>query len=219
MDGINRLRCNLAMATCLMFATIVFSQEQAKVDRPAIEALINKLASTNKDPNPRPARPFVRLPKDYDYKAQQIVSDAEEKLKSMGKDAFPILIEHFNDERYSKSMSTSLLRSFTVGEICQKIIENQVDLAGMNYKMRIGADGNFHPFSRNYFAKYYAQGATREVALKKWWEENQQQSLKEMQIVGLRSAIEHERKIGFATKEDEASYLTPLVEKLKALEK
>ena len=162
-----------------------------------IESLIAKLHSTNKDPNPD-MRPFViRLPSDYNTHAQDQVEDARKQLIELGKDAFPTLIAHVNDEGYSRSIETAVLRGQSVGEVCFDIIEDQVDLAGMSYKSRLGSDGQEHGYM-GYLDQFFSDGGNRQKALNDWWNQHHDQSLKQMQIEALKWAIEREQKIGFS---------------------
>jgi hypothetical protein len=183
-----------------------------------MEKLIGQLRSPNKDPNPD-LEAFVGLPKDYDRKAQEKVEQARGKLIELGKDAFPVLIEHLNDKGYSRSIPTAILRSLSVGDVCFLIIEDQVDLfASRRCKSRQGADGQLHVFHR-YFSKYCKRAWYTQAGMQAWWKEHKSQTLKEMQIEALRWDIEDERKIGFPSKEDEEEYLSPYLEKLAELTK
>lgn len=191
--------------------TVAFSNRQH------IEALILRLRSPNRDPNPKWESGPVSYPDDYDLQAQRSVEDARRKLISLGKDAFPFLIEHINDKEYSLSFSTSILRGFSVGEVCFMIIERQVDLAGVAYKGRDGSDGKSH-VHRRYFSQYCAGRWFTQAGIQKWWETHQQLSLREMQIEALRWAIQREQNIGFSGENDRKHYLGPLQERLRKLE-
>lgn len=188
--------------------------ERADEFRRQVQLLIAQLRSPNQDPNPK-SEPFVRLPDDYDREAQKKIDEAIEALKSLGKAAFPILIAHADDPEYSRSISTSLQLSRSVGAVCGDIVEDQVDLSPMNYKSRTGKDGKQHGFYRGYFGKYWKGAKSRREMLEKWWKDNSERSLPEMQIEALESAISDERVIGFPTKRDEENYLKPLEKLLK----
>jgi hypothetical protein len=196
---------------------LLADEASQKPDPKMVEALISQLRSPNKDPNPG-LDPLIReFPKDYDFEAQKKVSAAYKKLTAMGKDAFPMLIEHVNDRSYSQSTFSSLLLSESVGCVCFEIIEGQVDVVGMNYKSRQGTDGEEH-VHRGYFSQFSAKGEYyTQDGLRRWWKEHQHQSLKEMQIEALRWAIAREKKIGFPEKDDQKDYLEPLEAKLRKL--
>lgn len=53
--------------------------------------------------------------------------------------------------------------------------------------------------------------------MKKWWKENGNCSLKEMQILALKWDIDREKTIGFPGKDDKKNYLEPLERKLVEL--
>jgi hypothetical protein len=186
------------------------------VDTKAIEALISKLKSSNKDPNPKNESGLREFPKEYDIKAQKAVDLARKELKEMGKDAFPMLIEHVQDKGYSRTILTSIQRSLSVGAVCFMLIEDQVDIGGMRYKWREGVDGKTH-LHRGYFSQYCGDAWFTQEGLKKWWKENQNYSLKEMQIAALKWDIVREKEIGFPGKDDKKNYLEPLEQKLAEL--
>jgi hypothetical protein len=190
----------------------------AKPDKAAIEAQIARLKSPNKDPNPE-LRGRGEYPDGYDFKAQEAVVDAKRQLTKMGKDAFPTLIAHGEDKGYCLSTRVADLVGHSIGTVCLDIIEEQVDTAGMRYKAREGADGKKLHIHRGYFDKYYGDNTSRCAAFKKWYDEHETKTLKEMQIEALEWAIEREKAIGFPGKKDQESYLTPLERKLDELKK
>lgn len=202
-----------------------------KVDRRAVEELIAQLVSPNKDPNPE-MEDLTRFPAGYDKEAQAKVREAHQKLEELGTDAFPILIEHMADERYSETIAIAIWCSFSVGEICLRIIDEQV-VPGTGYKNRNGADGKVVPYE-DYFERYWrAQWdkyersvkkrkrsdflRIRQGGMRKWWNENQGRSLKEMKIDALKWTIERERRFGFQTRREEAEILDPLIQELADL--
>jgi hypothetical protein len=197
---------------------LLADEASQKPDRKTVEALITQLRSPNKDPNPRLDQRIRDYPKDYDFEAQKKVSAARDKLRKMGKDAFPMLIEHVNDSGYCQATSSgAVFRGQSVGEVCFGIINQQVDVAGMNYKSRQGTDGEFHVYE-DYFSQFSAKGEYyTQDGLRRWWKDHQHQLLKEMQIEALRWAIAREKKIGFPAKDDQKDYLEPLEAKLRKL--
>jgi hypothetical protein len=185
-------------------------------DRKAIESLIAELRSPNKDPNPT-NKYLVEYPKEYDWKAQRKVDTARQKLTELGRDAFPILIEHRDDKEYCCPLGEGAnpLLSLSVGNACCLIISTQVDCSGGGYKSRTGSDGKMHG-CRTYFSQFFKDREdTPGNAFGRWWKEHQRQSLREMQIEALRWAIAEERSIGFPDKKDEERYLQPLLTRLK----
>lgn len=186
--------------------------------RKEVDSLIRQLRSPNKDPN-RTSSPFVRFPEDYDHVAQKKVTEAVAELKSLGKAAFPILIEHANDSEYSQSRSIAILSSASVGQACYDIIQHQVDPSPFNYKNRKGSDGKEHGFHRSYFGKYWKGAQSRRVVLELWWKDNQGKSLLDMQIEALESAIADEEAIGFPSTREKRNYRDPLIKTLDDLKK
>jgi len=181
--------------------------------RAAIERLIADLRSPNRDPNPR-REPFTGYPKDYDVAAQKSVEAARQKLLALGTEAFPALIDHADDAAYSLSISTSILASQSVGEVCRQIIESQISPVVMTYKSRPGADGKWHGFP-SFRAIQYLRGRTYREVLQEWWQMDQSRQLRDMQIEALRWQIDHEQKIGFASAKDREEYLAPLLKMLE----
>ena len=225
MPSIGRLAFLTALALAFLVQGRCWSQAQKteikaeQLDRKKVESLIAQLRSTNKNPfvNGDPWR--VKFPDDYDEKAQEKVEAARQKLIDLGKDAFPILIEHINDEGYSRPCEGSAIPSGeSVGYVCLYILEEQVDLAGMRYKSRTGVDGEPHGHV-GFFSQFYKDEENKsQNAMRRWWKEHKHLSLREMQIEALRWSIAQERRIGFPDKKDEKSYLQPLLQKLKELD-
>jgi len=114
------------------------------VSRDHVETLIRQLQSSNRDPNPDMNPGPIKLLRGYDLDVQQKIEMVQAKLGSLGKEAFPALIEHMNDEGYSLSIETAVVRGLSVGEVCFLIIEQQVDPSPMRYKSRTGSDGKSH---------------------------------------------------------------------------
>jgi hypothetical protein len=103
-----------------------------------------------------------------------------------------------------------------MGDVCFKIIEEQVDLAGMHYIERKGTDGKDHRH-QGYFSRYCGDVWYSPEGVKKWWKEHENRSLREMQIEALAWTIERERTIGFPREKDREAYLNPLLAKLNQL--
>jgi hypothetical protein len=186
--------------------------------RASAESLISRLKSPNKPANPD-RTPLIGYPTDYDFKAQEKVSEAERKLVNLGQSAFPILVEHLNDPEYSQSFDTALLSDFTVGEVCYMIIRRQIEPADRRgYKIREGSDGKSHTMP-HYFHSYYKSGQPRKDQLSRWWAGHRDKTIQEMQIEALEWTIEEEKRIGFPGRRDRELYLDPLVRKLAELKK
>ena len=166
---------------------------------PKIESLVNQLASTNSQPK-FPSDPphfyldeFLENPGDWNPDAQRAVSDAYYELKSMGKDAFPHLIKHFGDNRYSHERSYSTFISHTVGDACQFLIDEQVDPRGMSYKSRDTPTGN--TMGHAVMLEAYVQSKYGSYAA--WWRNNKNLSLTEMRVNFCNWRINKEKRLGF----------------------
>jgi hypothetical protein len=74
-----------------------------------IEQLIDALASKNKTPVQRGKGGDLRLEysTDYDKSADEVVKAAGDMLIKRGTTAFPMLFEHFEDQRFSHVTETS----------------------------------------------------------------------------------------------------------------
>jgi hypothetical protein len=193
-------------------------EKTSEPDRMAIEALVAQLRSPNKDPNPKLRNGYFKFPEDFDFRAQEGVEAARQKLLQLSTDAFPVLIEHLNDKGYCRSVEGAVLSGHSVGRECFEIIEEQVVVSGMSYKSRKGSDGEWHVHWR-YFTQFSDGGKALYTAegMRRWWKEHKHQSLREMQIEAVQWGIDREQKIGFRCDKDKEEYLHPLQAKLKDL--
>ena len=163
-----------------------------------VDGLINRLASANAPIEgisdwSFDLRNFLdNNPGSWDPDAQKPVSDAYYELKSMGKEAFPYLIKHFDDDRYSHVKSSSVYYSVTVGDACQDLIDQQVGMGGVGYKWRDapkGSDLEIFDFE-NYVKSNYGSYAA-------WWRNNRTRTLPEMSIAYCNWRISQEERVGF----------------------
>lgn len=103
--------------------------EPREPDQEKFKAMINRLASPNKRPELRPDEDGrdSGYPKGYDHYAQRDVWQAYLDLDHAGPVAFPQLLEHVDDDRYSMTGdggAAELNRS--VGFICRWILEKKI---------------------------------------------------------------------------------------------
>lgn len=210
--------CGGSHPLAFFFQGQCFSQEvKTRNFAEKVESLIAQLRSPNKNP----FEGGVKFPFHYPIKAEKPVEAARQELIGLGKEAFPILIEHITDKGYScPSEGASCPCYHDVGVVCYYIIVYQVDLIGRCYKSRDGLDGKGH-MPPNYFSQFRTGGLEGwqgwQNEMRKWWEGHKHQSLQEMQMETLRWKIAQEQLIGFQNKEDEKIYLQPLISKLKEL--
>ena len=181
---------------------------------PRIDALIEKLASESPLPVFERSPPsivsrqkVIENPGDWNPLAQKSVSHAYYELRSMGKEAFPYLINHFGDDRYSHERSSASFYEVSVGLACKYLIDGQLDVCGPMYKSRETPNGNllgcdFDEYVRSQFGSYAA-----------WWRLNRNLSLREMRIATVEWRIQREKEFGFVAKE-ENSILSQLAEAL-----
>jgi hypothetical protein len=170
-----------------------------------IPGLIEALASPNKPPT---GGRRANYPPGFDHAAQERVFAAQQKLAEKGIAAFPYLVEHLSDTRYSRTGAFAVWVNLSVGRICEQILTGQV-LPAAQYKARAGADGEWHTTPD--FMQ--SQGG-----VKKWWSTHSTKSLREMKTEALVWTIEQEKKIGFPGANDRKEYLEPLEAELRALQ-
>jgi hypothetical protein len=107
------------------------SLQAAEPTEAEIKDLIEQLASKNERPLEYPevktARHEPVYPKNYDNAAQQKVWVAYHQLKAIGPRSYPLLMEHFDDQRYSLTGDLgSHDGNRNVGYLCRWIFQNQV---------------------------------------------------------------------------------------------
>lgn len=115
----------------------------------AINSLVEQLASTNKRPIGYPeVNQDPVYPKDYDRAAQKLVWKAYSELYQLGPAAFPQLLEHLDDKRYSLTLDTGNAdNNFNVGFLCRWILQHRISpfnpiVAGAGYTTGRPAFGN-----------------------------------------------------------------------------
>jgi hypothetical protein len=151
---------------------------------------------------PPPAAPVP----DWDTRATPArIVKVTNRLVAYGTAAFPALLRHLDDREYSYSASGPQsapfhLDNYDVGEVCSRIIHQQVDQPVL-YLLRRGMDMRDHDAPR-YFSR---RNMTR------WWEERKSRSLREIQVEIVDWYIKRERAIGFPGPRDEQLYLRPLL--------
>lgn len=174
-----------------------------------ISGLIETLASPNKPPRLRGDDDPV-YPLGFERAAQERVFAAKQKLAEKGVAAFPKIIKHLRDARYSDTVAYAEYVNLTVGRVCEQIIAQQVLPKNVwRYKTRRGKDGQWHR-PPNYLE---AEGG-----VEKWWSVRSTKSLREMRIEALQWTIEQEQKIGFPAPNDQKMFLEPLQSDLRELQ-
>lgn len=136
------------------------------------------------------------------------------ELSQTTEESLPVLAEFINSPNYlftrktiyggNRNNTITRITTVTLGEVARHQFLVIVDPVGVAYKPRKGTDGKLHPMPNHF---------TQGKRLEKWWEENKDKTLLQMQSDILDYYIEHEKKIGFPNERDEEFFLDPLLEK------
>jgi hypothetical protein len=146
--------------------------------------------------------------------------DAVKKLYGIGMQAFPLLMESFDDDRPGYALAS--ISNPTVGLACYYIIKDQLFDFPPGYSTsyyRKGADGEDHRRPGQINQSLF--GGSRD-GLKDWLKQRKERTLDELQLEVLEWTLAEEERIGVAVDGDEAKYLAPLrrriEEKRRAIE-
>jgi len=180
-----------------------------------IKALIEQLAS----PNPKPITgdeepkvgPDYRLPPGFNHEKQVPVREARSALRILGSQAFPMLIERWDDKRYSLTVANGLsgwCRNQTVGKVCQTIIYDHIQPYG--YWQSIGRDPRGKPLRPRYPEEFISSQETARI----WWEKHKDKTLQQMQLEVLDWIIAEEAKQPKKYVDRERQYLQQVHQKL-----
>jgi len=166
----------------LLLTAVAFSQplharenESAEQKQKRIRTLVEMLASRNPEPE-QEDRGRQIVPDNYDRRHQAVVYLAIHQLLAEGSDAFDVLIEHFNDTRYSysyKSPQGNFNR--TVGRVCGDIMSRNIEPYDGTIKLLTGAQ---HSMYRDLH-----------VPIEDWWKQNRTRPLWEIQVDAIDHAI------------------------------
>lgn len=203
------MRTSAMARTVLVFAaaTLAVPAGSGAADpSPAeIRALVERLASSNQRPAayPEVRRPSAHYPPGYNEAAQQTVRQAYQELQRLGPKAFPELIEHLDDPRYSLTGDTANVeRNVNVGFLCRWLLERQICpfhpvVAGEGYTTGKAAYGNLVVGPRGEAPDrpdYFAHLLTDRTEAKKWAVEHQSYPLRVIQEEALKWMIAEEAK-------------------------
>ncbi|MCY2987152.1 MAG: hypothetical protein NTY19_04690 [Planctomycetota bacterium] len=179
---------------CLLPVTTL-SAESAKGNSKRakkIETLIDKLASENDRPQAvrdKTGRRTTVFPSGWSEEKQDAVFRAADELVKMGVRAFPQLIEHFDDDRYSYSHEAlnaapgdRVYYNENVGRHCRKIVREQL------HKYEIWGE----PLSGFGPTRWGPPGFDNNDAARRWWEQNKDKPLWRLQADALQWAIDVE---------------------------
>jgi hypothetical protein len=167
----------VASVLCIFFAGC--KEKSSTGAKPSeVEMLIEQLASPNRPVNPERQRGPERFPEGYDMEAQERVELAVERLKSLGKQAFPLLIANWKDARYCRSYPIAIWEDFTVGQTCLEILGGQV----AHFDERRGYKG----------MPYYSYSVINKDP-EGWWREHSEMTIEAMRLEALQWIIDAER--------------------------
>jgi hypothetical protein len=118
------MRYAATLITLFVIVTSVCGAQET-VDKETVDGLVARLASKNTPPKTR--GPNALYPRGYDKSAQQDVSLAYRELCELGPKAFPFIIPHLDDKRYSLTADGGAADvNFTVGQLCFHAIDLQL---------------------------------------------------------------------------------------------
>ncbi len=210
-EALNQMNRPLAVSVIVLFwfaAIPCRADDQAVVEK-KVKALIEQLASPNKAPDLTQLDP--KYPADFDYAAQRRVRSAIQQLSDMGTKAFPLLLEHAGDKRYSHTGCTAICFNVTVGRTCFLIVQNNLE-AYKHLDVVKKGDSREDP-ARPEYAVFCKLKEPKTAA--SWWKTRQDKSLRELQIETLEWVISQEKK---SPDEFTPSELKNLREALKTLQ-
>jgi hypothetical protein len=155
-----------------------------------VKTLIDRLVS----PNPEPKEdqgliPGRQLPPDVVRDKQKPMREARLKLKALGKEAFPFLIERWADKRYCLTVPDAMFpgcyHNLTVGEVCRRLVYDQVQPYGHKQVISPNPVALLRPM-------YPSLSSTEQA--KQWWERNKGKTLHAVQLEVLDWLIAEEAK-------------------------
>jgi hypothetical protein len=168
----------------------VAQEKQPESKEMRIESLIERLASANAPPallgplyKQGPYSQHGPLPQSYDRNAQVRVVEAWQALAEQGYDAFPALVKHSDDKRYSHTRCYRIGRTFrnvAVGEVCCDIIRLHVEAWWKQFRFM----GIWRP-----------RTMPSRAELPRWWRERKGKTLRDLQIESTSLALEQIRKV------------------------
>jgi hypothetical protein len=183
------LLATLAAVCCalllLLPGKLVAAELQETPTTEEIRALIDMLVS-----------PKTAAPNPITYKDLEASKDQREaflKLRQVGLAAFPLLIERFDDDRYSFTFETpSSDMNYSVGRACQAVLRDYITLGTYDLAMPNGADDPMFIKRRPSYVAHFNLFDKRTA--QEWWEQRKNKSLKELQLETLEWTIAEEAK-------------------------
>jgi hypothetical protein len=198
-------------------------EKPSEVELEEIRALVEKLAISDQPAVMEP--PVLSFSTDtmetgrgvivFDAREKiKIAYDAADKIKTYGKKAFPVLLEHLHDRREAVPFRAAL--PCDVGLACCTIIEELVLPLPEDYHWTYGwkgSDGQIHG------CPIIQPGVFGSETVDSWLKAREDKTLEEIQVETLEWLIGEEKKIGFQFPEDRRMYLDPLERELGRVRK
>ena len=168
--------------------------------------LIEKLVLLKSDVTVEDGTTFIKT------EASVRINSAGSSLSHLGRDAWPVLLQHLDDERESVP-AREVSGPYDVGHQCYCILSGQVVNLPKGYikaKTREGKDGK----GRMTPGLYYSFSPD----LKNWLHERREWTLTRMQLEVITNVLKENDEIGYANNEDRDRIRGLLLEHIKLLE-
>jgi hypothetical protein len=178
-----------------------------------IKKLIDGLVSPNPAPDPDKLKASETkadggFPRDFDHTKQQQVHRTCRKLTALGPQAFPFLIQRWEDKRYCLTTEIAAYQNWSVGQICRWIIDGQLQPYG--HFQAVCGDPRRKPPRPVYVGTFLGS----QKAARQWWEKKKDKTLSQIQLEVLDWVIAAESKRRGDSTKQERRYLWDLRKKL-----
>lgn len=193
-----------------------FAEEEKKpATKQEIETLVARLIS----PNPKPitgdddksVAPDYRLPPGFDKAKQLPVLQARVDLAELGLQAFPYLIDKWDDKQHCITMFHSLSEyshNVTVGFVCQKILFDQLQ------PYSIWPRSEDDPRGKPKRPSYPSAHLRNQREAREWWEKHKTKTMFEIQLEVLDWVIAEEAKRPADYSDEEREFVKMIREEL-----
>ncbi len=206
---LKRSVASVAWGVAMQFAAVAVAQSATD----EVAELVNQLASQN--PAPVISRFAIKkYPDGFDRKLQVPVYKARAELMRIGTEAFPFLIEQWDDPRYCLTTESALSGAkynHSVGEECQVILFDQLQPYGV-----IQEPISPRRLHRPRYPRTFLKSAED---AKEWWENHKTKTLLELQVMVVEWVIAEEAKPSQDLTANELAYLNDFLKDLKLTQK
>lgn len=204
-------RLMIAVSVIIFVPVLKHALSQEGEIQQRVDELVEQLASKN--PVPREVKgSSAEYPTAYDDNLQKLVYQVYRELDALGVTAFPDLIKHFDDKRYSLTADAGPMdKNFTVGELCYYIVELQIQ-PDKGWTVGTG-DPRFRKFRPHFPREIKLRD---KAAAMNWWEQNKDKSLTDIQIAVTEWTIAEEEKASVDFSDDEKAALAKRLRDLRS---